>query len=280
MKITPIDIRQQQFGKTFRGLDPREVDSFLNLVSDELETATRESNRLKDELASQSRIVEEYRDRERALKETMITAQRITDDIKESARKEAEVILSQAELQAEKIIHAANDRLVKIIEDINETKRQREQLHASLVGVVEAHRKLLREGEEEKAEGLFVSVEELRQRRTRLHAMIQEALAAQASLLELDRDHEVEQMREEVERLQHTRTNFVSRLKGVIETHTKLLEAREEAEGRAGSFSIEDNVKVLKRAPAEPKAEAGKPATTEDNEPAADQKEPKTNLRA
>ena len=43
MKITPIDIRQQQFGKSLRGLDPREVDSFLNLVSDELEAATRDN---------------------------------------------------------------------------------------------------------------------------------------------------------------------------------------------------------------------------------------------
>ncbi len=247
MKITPIDIRQQQFGKTFRGLDSREVDSFLNLIGDELEAVLRENNRIKEELARSGRIVDEYRERERALKETMITAQKITDDIKENARKEAEVILSQSELQAEKIIRAANDRLVKIIEDINEVKRQREQLHANLGGIIQSHRKLLHEVDEDKAEALFISSEELRQRRARLHAAIQEALEAQANLLGLDRDHENEELREEVERLQRLRTNLLSRIQGVIDTHTKLLEAREEAEGRAIFKPEETSLKVLKR---------------------------------
>ncbi|MBW1810150.1 MAG: DivIVA domain-containing protein [Deltaproteobacteria bacterium] len=262
MKITPIDIRQQQFGKTFRGLDPREVDSFLNLISDELESVLRENNQLKEDIARTGRIVDEYRDRERALKETMITAQKITDDIKESARKEAEVILSQAELQAEKIIHAANDRLVKIIEDINEIKRQREQMHVNLAGLVKSHRRLLHEVDEDKMESVFVSVEELKQRRRRLHAAIQEALEAQASLLDLDRDHEIDDLREEVERLQRLRTNFLSRLQGVVDTHSKLLEAREEAEGKTGGLMVEDtSLKVLKRP-----EEKSEPTQTEDSE--------------
>jgi cell division initiation protein len=247
MKITPIDIRQQQFGKSLRGLDPREVDSFLNLVSDELEAATRDNNALKEKLARTDRIVEEYRQRERALKETMITAQKITADIKESARKESEVILSQAEIQAEKIIHAASDRLVAIIGDINETKRQREQLHSVLTGIIESHRRLLHEVDEEKTEALFLSVEELRQRRARLHAAIQEALEAQANLLGLERDEEIADLREEVERLQRLRTNLLSRLQGAIDTHSKLLEVREEAESKSRGFKVEENLKVLKR---------------------------------
>jgi cell division initiation protein len=248
MKITPIDIRQQQFGRTLRGLDAREVDSFLNLVSDELETALLESNQLREELARTSRIVDEYRDRERALKETMITAQRITDDIKESARKEAEVIISRAEIQAEKIIHAANDRLVKLIEDINEVKRQREQLTANLIGVVEAHRKHLHEFEDEKAEGMFVNVEDLKQRRIRLQAAIQETLEAHAKLLQMDRDREIEHLREETEKLHHFYIHLNAQIQAVVNTHTKLLQARDEAEGRSRSYKMEEKLKVLKPA--------------------------------
>lgn len=270
MKITPIDIRQQQFGRTLRGLDPREVDSFLNLISDALETLSRENDRLKDQLARANRNIDEYRDRERALKETMITAQKITDDIKESAQKEAEVILSRAEIQAEKIIHAANDRLVKIIEDINEMKRQRDQLMSNISGVIASHRKLLHEVDEEKAESLFISTEELRQRRARLHATIKEALDAQANLLGLDRDQEVEELREEVERLQRQRTNLTSRLQGIIDTHSKLLDAREEAEAKSSSFKLEDNLKVLKR----PESDPGQPQEAEDTAaPSAGQEE-------
>ena len=248
MKITPIDIRQQQFGRSLRGLDAREVDSFLNLVSDELETLQRENNRFKEELARTMRIVEEHRERERTLKETMITAQRITDDIKEGARKEAEIIISRAEIQAEKIIHAANDRLIKVIEDINEMKRQREQLRVGLSNLVESHRKLLREIHEEKSAQLFVSIEELRQRRARLHAEVQEVLEAHASLLGLERERETEDVREEVERLRSLQTNLMSRIQGAIETHSKLLEAREEAEGRDRStHPVEDSLRVLRQ---------------------------------
>ncbi len=264
MKITPIDIRQQQFGRCFRGLDSREVDSFLNLVSDELESATRENNQLKEESSRLGRLADEYRDRERTLKETMITAQKITEDIKESARKEAEIILSQAELQAEKIILAANDRLVCIIEDINEIKRQRDQLHGNLQGLVQAHRKQLHESDEDKMESLFVSVEELRQRRTRLHAAIKEALEAQASLLDMDRDQEVDELREEVERLQRLRTNYIARTQGVIDTHAKLLQVREEAE-HLTPHKIEDTkLQVLKQP--EPKQDSDLPTPNEEPE--------------
>ena len=247
MKITPIDIRQQQFRRSIRGLDSREVDSFLNLVSDELETVLRENNRIKDDLSRTQRIVDEHKERERTLKETMITAQRITDDIKESARKEADVIISRAEIQAEKIIYAANDRLVNIIEDINEMKRQREQLRTTLTGVVESHRKLLHEFHEENAESLFISVEDLRQRRSRLHAQIHELLEGQADLLGLDRDRIVEDLREEVERLRAQNTNLFSRIQGAIDTHSKLLEAREEAETRTKSGQVEQTLRVLRK---------------------------------
>jgi len=247
MKITPIDIRQQQFRRSIRGLEAHAVDSFLNLVSDELESVIRENNPRKEELARTQRIVEEHKDRERTLKETMITAQRITDDIKESARKEADVIISRAEIQAEKIIYAANARLVKIIEDINEMKRQREQLRTTMIGVVESHRKLLHEVHEDKAESMFVSIEELRQRRTRLHAQLQEILEAQASLLGLDRARNVEDLREEVERLRTQQTNLLSRIKGAIDTHSKLLEAREEAEHTSRSSKVEETLRVLRK---------------------------------
>jgi cell division initiation protein len=248
MKITPIDIRQQQFGRKFRGLDPHEVDSFLNLASDELESAQRDINRLREELARSNRVVDEYHERERTLKETMITAQKITEDMKEDARKEAELIISRAELQAEKIIHAANDRLVKIIEDINEMKRQREGLKANLIGIVEAHRRLLLEVNQERTESLFLSIEELRQRRALLHAAIREALEAHANQLGLERNHESEELREEVERLQHQQTALFSHIQNTINTHTKLLTARQEAETRSASFNVEEKIMFMKQA--------------------------------
>jgi cell division initiation protein len=255
MKITPIDIRQQQFAKTFRGLSPKEVDSFLNLVSDEMESLHRENNKLKEEMSQTRQVVDEYRDREKALKETMITAQKITNDIKEGARKEAEVILSQAELQAEKIVHAANDRLLKVIEEINEMKRQRDQLHSTLMGQIEAYRKHLREVEEQKLETSFLQVEELKARRISLAASIRELLETQASLLGMDRDRQIEELREESERLNNLRINLKSALDSTLEGHHKLLLAHQETEAGQEGFHLEENVKVL-RWPESAKSEA------------------------
>src|SRR5208282_487829 len=73
----------------------------------------------------------------------MVTAQRVSDDLKGVAKKEADVIISGAELQAEKIVHAAHQRLVQVIEDINELRRQRTQFESHLRAVIDAHHKLL-----------------------------------------------------------------------------------------------------------------------------------------
>lgn len=247
MKITPIDIRQQQFRRSLRGLDQREVDTFLNLVSDELESVQRDNNRLKETMLRNQRVIEEFQERERTLKETMVTAQRISEDIKEGARKEADVILSRAEIQAEKIIAAASERLVGVIEDINEMKRQREQLRANMVSTIEAHRKLLREVNEERAEAAFMGVEELKQRRARLHAQLQELLESQANLLGLDRDREVEDLHEEVERLRGQQVILLSRIQGSLDTHKRLLEVRDEADLQSGGARVEDTLRLLRK---------------------------------
>jgi cell division initiation protein len=149
MKITPMDIQQQRFRTAWRGLDRAEVDAFLNLVASEVESLVRENHDLKEELRRSRSTVDQFREREQALKETMITAQRITDDMKLAARKDAEIITGHAELEAEKILHGAHQRLIKVIDEIHELKRQRTILQESLRGVLETHQKLLEIHQEE-----------------------------------------------------------------------------------------------------------------------------------
>jgi len=149
MKITPLDIQQQRFRTAWRGLDRAEVDAFLNLVASEVEGLTRENHELKEDQRRQRNMLDQFREREQALKETMITAQKITDDIKHSARKDAEIVVGQAELEAEKILQNAHNRLISIIDDIHELKRQRAILRSGLQGVLETHQKLLELHKEE-----------------------------------------------------------------------------------------------------------------------------------
>lgn len=153
MHITPLDIQQKRFRAAWRGLDKAEVDAFLNLVASELEKLTSELNALREDQRRQKRLIDEYREREQALKETMITAQRVTEEITQNAKKEADIIIGRAELEAEKLLENAQERLTELLGDIGELKRQRAQFLGQLKGVVETHQKLIRVAEDEDLRG-------------------------------------------------------------------------------------------------------------------------------
>lgn len=143
MKLTPLDIQQQQFRTAFGGFDKKEVDAFLDVLANDVETLMRENNALREEARRKDAEIQDHRERERTLKETMITATRITEDIKQNARKESEIVVAQAESQAEQIIQNAHTRLVRIMEDIDELKRQKAQFEAGLRSTISSHGKLL-----------------------------------------------------------------------------------------------------------------------------------------
>lgn len=164
MKITPLDIQQQRFRTAWRGLERAEVDAFLNLVASEVEGLIRENHELKEEQRRARSMLDQFKEREQALKETMITAQRITDDIKHAARKDAEIIVGQAELEADKILQNAHGRLIQVMDDIQELKRQRAVLREGLRGMINTHQKLLdlHGDEEQEARGIEEKLKVLR----------------------------------------------------------------------------------------------------------------------
>jgi len=152
MSMTPLDIQQRRFRTALRGLDKTEVDAFLNLVASEFETLVREVNELRDDQRHQRRLIDEYKAREQAIQDTMITAQRVTEEITDTAKKEADIIIGRAELEAEKLVERAQERLTDLLSDIAELKRQRSQLVSELKGVLGTHQKLVELAEEHGAE--------------------------------------------------------------------------------------------------------------------------------
>jgi cell division initiation protein len=143
MNITPLDITQKQFKKVFRGFDPGEVEAFLGLVAVELEALLKDYANLNDDAQRKAEELADHRERARALQETLVAAQKASEEIRDSARKEAEITISDAELQAEKIVQAAHSRFLRIVDDINELKRQRLQFETNVRTLVESHVKLL-----------------------------------------------------------------------------------------------------------------------------------------
>jgi cell division initiation protein len=143
MTITALDITQRQFKRTLRGYDPDEVQAFLSEVASAFEALARETQQLRDQLAHKDEEIEGHANRERMIHETLLTAQRACEDIRESARREADAMIADAELQAERIVQGAHGRFQKIVDEIHEMKRQRVQLAAQIRSVLRAHDKLL-----------------------------------------------------------------------------------------------------------------------------------------
>lgn len=143
MTITALDITQRQFRRTLRGYDPDEIQAFLSEVASAFEALARETQQIRDQLAHKDEVIEGHAGRERMIHETLLTAQRACEDIRESARREADAMIADAELQAERIVQGAHGRFQKIVDEIHEMKRQRVQLAAQIRSVLRAHDKLL-----------------------------------------------------------------------------------------------------------------------------------------
>ncbi len=149
MKITPLDIQQQQFkGKIFGGLDPEDVDAFLQTVSQEMEDLSRENGDLKEQLRRNADAVAEMSAREVQLRETMLAAQKITEEMKSNAQKEATLIISEAELKAEKILADAEIRLSQLNSQIQDLRREKLQFETALKSLLDTHYKMLSLNEE------------------------------------------------------------------------------------------------------------------------------------
>ena len=143
MKITPLDIQQKAFRRVLRGYDKQEVEAFLSLVATEFEELVKEAMALREEVKRKAEELAEFRSREKSLQETLITAQKASEEIREASRKEAEIAISEAELQGERIVQAAHTRFLRIVDDINELKRQRAQFEVNVRALVEAHLTML-----------------------------------------------------------------------------------------------------------------------------------------
>jgi cell division initiation protein len=143
MRITPIDIQQQQFKSRLMGYDKAGVDQFLEILAGEIERLLRQNQDLQEELAHAKSALAEMREREATLKETLLTTQKVTDELKANARREAELMLTDAEMRAERVMRNAEDRRLQLIEEIQEIKRQKIDFETSLRSLLEKHVRML-----------------------------------------------------------------------------------------------------------------------------------------
>jgi cell division initiation protein len=144
MRITPHDIRQQQFtSKMFKGYDSQEVDAFLDDVAEDYESVLKDVALLKEQMAAQEERSRGVTEREKSLQETLVTTQRLAEEMKTAARREAELIVREAELRAEKVLEAVRGEEARIRTEIHQLRRMRRQVFEEMSSTLERYQRLL-----------------------------------------------------------------------------------------------------------------------------------------
>jgi cell division initiation protein len=136
MKVTPLDLRQQRFQTVMRGYDRGEVAAFLAEAADDYENALRENDRLRQELGKVEALLSEHRGQERNLSNTLITAQKLADEIRDNAQQEAGRIVREAEGRAELLLHKCQARVEEVQREIDGLRMKRREIETSLEGII------------------------------------------------------------------------------------------------------------------------------------------------
>lgn len=143
LHLSKIDIDNKTFSKRFRGYDTREVATFLQEVSEALGDMANERQKLVEKVERLEGSLEEHRQREQTLRDTLMTTQKMIDQLKANARKEADLIIQEAQGKAEDLLNQTHLRMAQIHDDIVELKRQRTQFEVKLKSLLDAHQKIL-----------------------------------------------------------------------------------------------------------------------------------------
>jgi len=149
-KMSGLEIQLKEFSKSLRGYDINEVKDFLDDVAKQLETLEFENRTLKDRIREKELNLMEYKEREGMLKDTMVTAQKVTDNIKKDANREAIQIITQAKINAETLVREARQNMRKTIEELNRLKKQKMEIAASLRSALESQLRMVKQFDTEK----------------------------------------------------------------------------------------------------------------------------------
>lgn len=148
MRITPLDIIQKEFGSVRRGLDPDEVGQFLEEVRETLEEVLRENRTHQESVKARDREIESLRARESEIHQTLMLARRMTEELKDTSRREADLLLGEARLEAQRVLSTAHDEHRELLQEVIQLQSVRKRLAAELRAVMETHLRLVRELEQ------------------------------------------------------------------------------------------------------------------------------------
>lgn len=158
--LTPLEIQKQTFSRVLKGYHADEVRAYLHLVAEEIERLVRENDRLSRDCAVLREDLEDHSNRERILKDTLLSAQKVAEDLTANARKEAELIVKDAELLSERLIGQAMQRVADLERSITDLKIERRAVRNKLQSTLDSVQQMVvldaeQEANEEPLTALF-----------------------------------------------------------------------------------------------------------------------------
>ncbi|HET8760701.1 MAG TPA: DivIVA domain-containing protein [Nitrospiria bacterium] len=128
MKVTPVDIQQIGFRRAFRGYDRHEVDAFLSSLSETFESLMKENRESKDRIEALEAALAELKRKEELINQTLVSAERMVDDMKRQAQREAELRVREAEVAADTLTRKAREERHDIEQDVIAWRRRQIEL--------------------------------------------------------------------------------------------------------------------------------------------------------
>mgnify|MGYP000860134024 CR=1 FL=1 len=143
MSITPLDIHNKEFKTVLRGYDRNEVDEFLDFIIKDLEQVFKESAELKDSNQALKEKLEHYHNLEQTLHNALVVAQETAEEVKASAKREAQLINREAELKAERLVDDAIGKVRRMTAELDEMRKQSSVFRARLINLLKAQLEML-----------------------------------------------------------------------------------------------------------------------------------------
>jgi len=143
MPLTPLDIHNKEFSRSFRGYDEDQVNEFLDQVIKDYEALIRENKEMQNQALTLQERLDHFANIEETLSKTIIVAQEAADEVKNNSKKEAQLILKEAEKNADRIINEALGRSRKVAVEIEELKKQASIYRTRFRTLLEAQLELL-----------------------------------------------------------------------------------------------------------------------------------------
>ena len=140
MNVTPLDLRNQQFHSSMRGFDRDEVTAFLAEAADDYASALREADQLRKDVARLEVQINEHRENEKNLRNTLLTAQRLADEVRDNAHQQAAQIVHDAESRASLILEKAQARYEDVQREIDGLRLKRREVETSVESVISSLR--------------------------------------------------------------------------------------------------------------------------------------------